>query len=80
MDAIKQIIGQIKEVVAVLKAFKEVKIILAKVAEDLKAPIHQIAIDIDELIVALQESENTFDDKLIPALETLSAWLRKISA
>ena len=74
------IIAKIKELIAIYKAISDIQSILQSVAPELKGDVMKLATDIDDVISKFQASPNVVDDNLVPALQAISAWLKKISA
>ena len=76
----KNIIQSIKDLIAIYKAIVELRAILESVAPELKADVKKLAEDIDSVIAKVQASPNELDDKIVPLLSQISAWLKKVSA
>jgi hypothetical protein len=74
------LIQKIKDLVAIYKAYLEIKKLLEDMTPELKEDVKNLAKDVDDIIAKIQATPNTFDDSVIPYLVKLSDWLKKISA
>ena len=79
-DSMAKLIQQIKDLIAIYKAIKGLQQILSDVTPELKADIQALAKDIDEVIAKISATPDTLDDKVIPFLQVISDWLKKISS
>ena len=78
---LKKIIADIQEAIAVLTSIRTIiGLVTAKLSAEAKEAAKTAAEALDAAIAVFQESPNEMDDKLIPALQKVSDWLKKISA